>query len=147
MGTYSQIVEILRTALREAGGKAALQRKPCANVRSAFLKAIDVRAPQPPRPEILCPWLDTLDAEVRFRSAPDIPGGVFVRVAEPADLALPPAGRPDRGQAVFRLEFPAGRPVEDCAARTVRQGMPRRRSPRTPARPPEAIPRRVPCIF
>ncbi len=123
MGTYSQIVDILRNALREAGSKVALQRKFGAT-RSTFLKAIDAREPQLPRPEILCPWMDTLDVEVRVRSAPEVPGSAFVRLAEPEDLAAPPADRPDRGQVTFRVEFLADRPAEECVAMTARLGMP-----------------------
>ncbi len=129
MGTYSQILDILRTALKDAGSKAALQRKLGAMVRSTFLKAIEDREPQLPRPEILCPWLDTLDVEVRFRKAPEIPGSAFVRLAEPEDLATPPADRPDRGQVTFRMEFLADRTAEECVAMTARLGMPPTVSP------------------
>ncbi len=117
MGTYQQIVDILREALADAGGnKTALQKRLGTSGRSTFLKAVDAHAPVLSGPEILCPWLDTLDVEVRFRQAPEIPGCVFVRMATVEDLASD--ARPDRGQTVVHANLLGGRPAEGCVVMT-----------------------------
>ncbi len=123
--SYTQILAILHDALAEAGGnRAEVWRRLGEPNRTTLYKALNGVAPVLPRPEILCRWLDALDVVIVPRTALGIPGCVAVRMADIADLVLPPADRPDSGVTACRIEDLDGRPADDFVVVTTRDGMP-----------------------
>lgn len=65
MGTYDQIVEGLRKNADMSGGKGNLMRRLGAE-RATFYRAINDDGGKLPKPEVLCDWLDELNAQVVF---------------------------------------------------------------------------------